>query len=401
MAAQDLPRAPKPVIDESGLSLPTFEDVWNWAKSVYYGIYGTDIYIESDSQDGQLIGIFSEAMHDAYSELASAYESFSPATAQGVGLARMVKINGLRKKSASLSSVDLRIVGWAGTVITNGSAQDIAGQRWMLPPEVVIPPEAEIIVTAVADRPGDITAAANTVTRINSPTRGWQTVNNPEAATVGSPVETDPMLRVRQAISTALPAKSAFESLVGAVAAIEGTNRYRGYENKTTGDDERGIPKNAVALVVEGGDVAEIARVIYKKATPGTITYGTSSEPYIDEAGVSHSIYFSRPRQVPVQVVVRVKPLVHFTQSIDLAIRSAVSNWINSRPIGESIYVEEIGTPARLISAKYPEGHPTFRIRPPVQVCRLGGTPAEIDTAIAYDERATCTVDDVLLQIVS
>jgi uncharacterized phage protein gp47/JayE len=401
MVTPSVPAAPRPVIDENGLSLPTFEDVWTWMKSVYRSIYGDDIYIESDSQDGQLIGILSEALHDAYSEIGSAYEAFSPTTAQGVGLSRMVKINGLRRKSASLSSVDLRIVGWAGTVIRNGSAQDTTGQRWLLPAEVIIPAAAEIIVTAVADRLGDVFAAAHTITRINTPQRGWQSVDNPAASTIGAPVETDPQLRVRQSISTSLPAKSAFESLVGAVAEIAGTNRYRGYENETTGPDERGIPQNSVAIVVEGGDVSEIARVIYKKKTPGVITYGTTSEPYVDGAGIAHSIRFSRPVQVPVQVTIPIKPLARYTEAKDLAIRSAVSNWINARPIGETLFVEEIPTPARLITEQFPDGDPTFKIRPPVKIGPLGGTLAEVDLVVSYDGRVTCSVGDVVLQVVS
>lgn len=401
MATQDIPAAPRPVIDENGLSLPTFEDVWNWLRAVYRAIYGDDIYIENDSQDGQLIGILSEAFHDAYSEIGASYESYSPATAQGVGLSRMVKINGLQRKVSSLSTVDLRIVGWAGTVIRNGAAQDTAGQRWLLPATVTIPPAAEIIVTATADRLGDVFAPANTVNRISTTVRGWQSVNNAEASTVGNPVETDSMLRVRQSISTSLPAKSAFESLVGAVAAIEGTNRYRGYENETTGPDDRDIPQNSVAIVVEGGDVSEIARVIYKKKTPGVITYGTTSEPYVDEAGIAHNIRFSRPVQVPVQVVIPVKPLARYTETKDLAIRSSVSNWVSSRPIGDALFVEEIAMPARLISEQFPDGDPTFKIRPPIKIARLGDVPAEVDLVVDFDERVTCAVDDVILQVVS
>jgi uncharacterized phage protein gp47/JayE len=398
MPLENIPPFPVPVINESGLTLPLFTDIHEWTRTVFREIYGQDIYIENDSQDGQLIGILSKAFHDLNSVTEATYNAYSPSSAQGNGLSRVVKINGLRRKIPTRSSVDLRIIGWPGTEITNGAVSDAGGNRWILPTSVIIPPEAEIIVTATAQSAGEVFAGPNTITVIDTATRGWQSVTNPEASTSGMPVETDPMLRVRQSLSTALPSLSHFESLVGAVAAIEGTNRYRGYENESTGVDDRGIPQNAVALVVEGGDEAEIASTIYRKKAPGTITWGTTSHTYIDLAGIPHKIYFSRPRQAPVAISIPIKPMAKFTATKDLALRTAVANWVNSHMIGEHIYVEEIATPARLITPTYPNGDPTFKILPEVKVARGGDAPVSADLMIDFDERVTCTAGDVILE---
>lgn len=398
MSIDNIPPPPKPIIDENGLTLPMFVEIHEWLQNVFREIYGQDIYIESDSQDGQLIGTVSKALHDAYSEIGSAYEAFSPSTAQGVGLSRVVKINGIRRKIPTKSSVDLRIVGWAGTVINNGVVDDLLGNLWDLPPQVLIPPESECIVTALAREWGEVTATPHIIKHIQNAPKGWQTVDNPEAATVGMPLEDDGMLRVRQSISTALPSRSMFESLVGAVASIEGTNRYRGYDNSTTGLDEHGLPANSISIVVEGGNVDEIARVIYDKKAPGTATFGTTFATVIDEAGIPHKIQFSRPRQVPVQIVIPIIPLARYTASKDLAIRTNVSNWVNAHKIGDLLSVEEVGTPARLITNLSPMGDPTFRIGPPIRAARLGELVEEVDVLIDYDERLTCSVNDVLLE---
>jgi hypothetical protein len=63
------------------------------------------------------------------------------------------------------------------------------------------------------------------------------------------------------------------------------------------------------------------------------------------------------------------------------------------------VAVEEIATSARLITPAYPEGDPTFRIKPPVKCALLGHAPIEEDVEIAFDERATCTADDVRIDI--
>jgi len=57
--------------------------------------------------------------------------------------------------------------------------------------------------------------------------------------------------------------------------------------------------------------------------------------------------------------------------------------------------------PARLISEQFPDGDPTFKIRPPIKIARLGDVPAEVDLVVDFDERVTCAVDDVILQVVS
>lgn len=400
MPIENIPLCPTVTIDESGITAPLFVDKHAWLRTVFQEIYGTDIYIENDSQDGQLIGIIAKAMFDADSAVVAAYNAFSPSTAQGAGLTRVTKINGIRRKVATRSSVDLRIIGLAGTVITKGYAIDLLSQRWLLPDEVVIPESSEIIVTALAVEPGALFAPPNTVNRIGTITRGWQSVDNPEASTIGNPVETDEMLRVRQSISTSIPSKSTFESLVGAVASIEGTNRYRGYENDTTGPDEYGLPANSISIVVEGGDTQEIATIIYKKKAPGTITNGTTFENYIDEAGIAHRVYFSRPVQVPIQVVVPIKPRAKYTVNKDLAIRSAVSNWVNNNPIGELVSVEEIGGIARLSTPQYPEGDPTFYVKPPILIGLQTEVAEEEDLIMAFDQRSTCTAQDVIIQIV-
>ena len=147
-------------IDETGLHLPDYPTVLEDVKARFRGIYGDDLYLEPDSQDGQLCAVFALALHDAYTLAGSVYNAYSPATAQGTGLSRMVKINGLRRKPSGRSTVDLRLVGQAGTVIRGGMAGDAAGKRWLLPDEVAIPQSGEITVTATAEESGDIRAAA-------------------------------------------------------------------------------------------------------------------------------------------------------------------------------------------------------------------------------------------------
>ncbi len=120
-------------IDDTGYHFSDYPAFLSWLQDKYRGVYGADVYLEADSQDGQFLAILAKAFYDTAAVGASVYNSFSPVTAQGVGLARLVKINGLTKQVPSFSTVILTIVGTAATVITDGVAKDTLGQKWLLP----------------------------------------------------------------------------------------------------------------------------------------------------------------------------------------------------------------------------------------------------------------------------
>src|SRR4051812_20061970 len=115
---------PQVIIDEKGILTPSYEDWLAFLLDTYCSIYGTDIYVEPDSQDGQLLAIFAQFMFDMGNASVAVYNAFSPTTAQGAGLSSVVKVNGLTRRVASISTVDVTLVGQPGRTITNGLITD-------------------------------------------------------------------------------------------------------------------------------------------------------------------------------------------------------------------------------------------------------------------------------------
>ncbi|MDQ0507427.1 baseplate J/gp47 family protein [Xanthobacter agilis] len=382
-------------IDSTGITAPTLTEIRAWLVEQYRSIYGSDIYLGSDSQDGQWIGILATALHDANAMCVSAYEAFSPATAQGEGLARMVKINGITKQSASKSSVDLLLGGTVGTIISNGYATDDAGTKWMLPTTVTIPSSAQITVTATASEAGAISAAAKTITTIGTPTRGWQTVTNPTAADKGDAVETDAALRRRQATSTEIPSKTVFRGLIGAIADLDGVSRYGGIENDGDGEDTNGIPGHSIAVVVEGGVSQDVADTIYAKKGPGCGTYGTTAMTVTDIYGVPHRVEFSRPSYVTVKVSLHIIALSGYSSAIAGKIRSAIVSYITGLDFGAEVYIARLYVPANLSNTSNGE---TFEITS-LRISRAGGTLGTDSLSMAFDEAPTCTTSDIAITV--
>ncbi|MFJ6322251.1 MULTISPECIES: baseplate J/gp47 family protein [unclassified Rhizobium] len=387
---------PVATVDATGIHLPSYNDVLTYLETAYKNIYGQDIYIDPDSQDGELLAIFALAISDANSMAAAVYNAFSPATAQGAGLASVVKINGISKNIASYSTVDLALIGQAGTTITNGVTSDEEGNQWNLPSSVTIPPGGAITVTATAAAVGAFAAGIGTVTTIATPTRGWQSVSNPSAATPGAPVESDAALRKRQTTSTALPSNTILEGIVGAIAALQGVTRYAAYENDTDSTDANGIPSHSIALIIEGGDAQTIANTIAKKKTPGAGTFGSVSETVIDAYGVPHIIKLSRPTSVEITVAITLKALPGYTSSVQTSISQAAVNYINSTAIGGA----PSGTvewDSAIAAAKSVPGAATFRITSLTLSRASGaGTP---DVPIAFNEAGTASLADVTFTV--
>ncbi|MBL0320447.1 MAG: baseplate J/gp47 family protein [Alphaproteobacteria bacterium] len=372
--------------DATGLHTPDYPSVLAYYIAATQAIFGADIYLGSDSQDGQYISIFALAAFDCCQISQSVYNSFSPLTAVGKALSTQVKINGIARDIATYSSVDLYLVGQIGTEITNGIAIDTLGQQWLLPASVVIPLSGDITVTATAQNAGNISAAANTVNTIFTPTLGWQTVNNPADSTPGAPVESDAALRIRQTLSVAQPALTVFESTVGFVAAVPGVTRFQGYENDTNVTDSNGIPPHTISIVAEGGDDVAIAQAIWDKKTPGTGTYGTTSEIIYDIYGIPDTIRFYRPTIATIGVNITIQALAGFASSTTTLIAQSVADYINSLSIGEDVYISRVYTPANLSGT--PQGN-TYDITV-LELNYNGGPFSASNVDLNFIEAATC-----------
>ncbi|SAK20079.1 putative bacteriophage protein [Burkholderia multivorans] len=385
-----------PTIDANGITAPTYAEVLAYLQDQYRSIYGADTYLEPDSQDGQILGVFAKAISDVNSVAIAIYRSFSPATAQGDALSSNVKINGIVRKVASYSSADLVLVGQAGATITNGAAKDTNGMQWLLPATVTIPPSGTITVTATCATIGDVSARAGTINQIATPALGWQSVTNPADAAEGAPVESDAVLRQRQTVSTALPSLTVLDGIIGAVANVSGVTRYVAYENDTSATDANGIPSHSISLVVEGGDATAIANAIAAKKTPGSGTYGTTAVIVTDIYGRPITIRFFRPVAAPIAATVTIKALTGYTSQTGQQIQQAVSDYINGVQIGGGLS-GSVEWGDALTAANSVGGGVTFKLSGLTLTGPRGaGSP---DVALLFNEAASCTPANVTLVV--
>jgi uncharacterized phage protein gp47/JayE len=380
-------------IDATGISAPSYNDIFTSLQNSYWSIYGSDAVLTPDSQDGQLLATFAQAISDCNQATINVYNSFSPAKAQGAALSSNVKINGLNRQVSSNSTVDVLIVGQANSPIASGIVEDPAGNSWNLPAIVSIPGSGQIIVTATCQTAGAISLASGVALKISTPTLGWQSATTSDSAAEGAPVEADARLRIRQASSTALPSLTILEGVLGGVASIPGVTRYAAYENDTDTTDANGLPSHSMSIVVEGGDATAIATVIATKKAPGTGTYGTTTETVIDTYQVIHNINFFRPTDVPITVQINLRKLSGYTTAIGAEIQSAVAAAINSLSIGGDVLVNKLYSFANLPGTA--DGA-TFDISS-ILIARDLNAPAASNVVIAFNEVAVGLVGNITI----
>jgi uncharacterized phage protein gp47/JayE len=382
-------------ISETGISAPIYADILASMQASFQNIYGADVYLQPDSQDGQWLAVLAYYYNQCNSMVIAAYNSFSPATAVGAALSSNVKINGLERDTSSNSTVVITVGGTAGAPLTNAALSDPNNNVWLLPASVNIPDSGSIEVTATAQLPGAITLASGVVMTILTPTRGWQTAATAAVAEPGAPVETDAQLRARQAISTSQPAQSTLAAIIGAVGAVAGVSAVQGYENVTGGVDGNGAPASAVYIVATGGAVQDIVNAIGAR-TLGQPTYGTTNGVYTDPNGATKTVNYFETTQERIVVNLTIQAKAGYLASTGAAIIAALQAAVAALGIGQN--VEFFGDLAAAAVLSDPALAATYNITA-LTAGIYGSAAAAADVSIPFNGQPGLAATDVNLTV--
>lgn len=386
----------KPYIDGDGFHMPTYVSIRQQLMADAKSIFGQDIYLEDDSQDYQWIAIVSEKIYDAFQIAEQVYNNRAPNTAIGTGLDSIIKINGIKRKSETYSTCKVSIIGQEGTEIINGIAVDKGNIKWNLPPNIVIPIGNEMDIIATCSVPGPIIANPGDINEIYNPTYGWDGVYNKVSAKLGSHVEDDSKLRVRQSQSTAQASLTMLEGTIGSVAQIHGVTRSRVYENDTNEVDELGLPPHSITVVAEGGDSAEIAQAIWHHKGPGCYTNGDVIRKITDEKGQVTPIRFFRPEYVDIELEINIKALDGYTTETTERIKRNIQTYLNSMKIGVGLSVSSLWGVA--LQAMPDISNPMFSILS-LTAARSGEVHDKEDISLAFNEVCRENINNIVTNV--
>ena len=172
-------------------------------------------------------------------------------------------------------------------------------------------PNVDIAVTAVTA--GAFPAPAGSITVIDTPVGGWNSVNNASDAVIGRNRETDAELRVRRAQSLAFPGSATVNGILSALLQTVDVREARVFQNITDVVDGFGRPPHSIEAVVLGGADQDIFQTVFDNVAAGIQTFGGVPGIVVDEQGFSQAVNFSRPTEIDIFIEIDVTSTPEFT----------------------------------------------------------------------------------------
>ena len=385
-----------PYIDASGIHVPTYQDILDYYITQAKLIFGTDIYLGEDSQDYQMISIIARAAAASLQAAVDSYNARNPDNTFDDVLDGLIVINGIQRKPSTYSTVTVQLTGTPYTLIRGGVVQSVSGDKWNLPPEVVLDAAGQATVTATAQEIGEVVALSNEITKIITPTYGWTSVNNPDAADVGQPVETNAALKARRRVAVATPSVTPLESLAAGINNILGVTDFQVYENDTKETNAQGMPGNSITAVVKGGTNEDIAKTIATRKNMGVLSYGDVTVQVTNEYGAVQNINFFRPDTTPIYITVHITPRAGYTSEVATQIKQALINFIGTLQIGDNLYNSQLWEAVLSVS---PDIKPYFSIDP-IQGIIVGTTQGSQelqDLEATFKQEFTVTANNITI----
>jgi len=310
------------LIDAAGLQTKTTAELTAELVAALQAIYGADINTDSDTPDGQLIGIFVQAAIDNLDLAAQIFNSFNPDLAIGTTLDQRAALNGIQRlggtftltnitvvtdRALNLAGLDAEISNPEGTGYT---VQDASGTKFILAVSQTIAAAGTYVFQFRAQNNGAVLTVPNTITIPVTIVLGVVSVNNPSPLTsLGINQETDAQLRIRRQKSVALSASGYLEGLLAALLNINSVTAAFVYENVTGAPDGDGVPEHSIWVIVNGGSDAEIAAVIYAKRNAGCGMKGSEVVNVLQVDGTYFTIKFDRVVAQNLYIQVTMTPL--------------------------------------------------------------------------------------------
>lgn len=297
-------------------------------------ILGSGATLLPDSPEGQMITLWATSMAEMWEELHNSYSAFNPLAVSNQDQDDLYLLNGLIRKPPAPSEVTLSITGTDTTVIPADSeiSHDTSGAIFVTQDAVIIGDgfatgTAQVLAKAKVN--GETVALAGSLTVIETPVSGWDTITNAADAVLGRLVETNAEFSSRREVSLALAGKSILDSMVSAVQTLSGVSEVKGHENATDAVDGLGLPEHSTELVVLGGDDNQISQAIWSKKAPGIESFGNTTGVAIDIFEGEHDIDFERPTTIDIWIRSNITFIGDIPSNADEEITQNILDYVN------------------------------------------------------------------------
>jgi uncharacterized phage protein gp47/JayE len=319
-------------VTDGGFVRKTLDEIKTDTEQRQREVFGDTWDVEPTAPDGVMNGIDASQKDELWQGLEGAHASVDPDKATGGSLDIIGALRGIPRLKATRSIVP-------GTA-NIGAGISVSAQALIV--SVASNPAArfrnryaftnpggsadDIDVTWEAVDTGPTVANNGTLTVIDSPLAGVNSVVNGEDAIIGRHVEQDDAYRLRQEDEAGNAAGAVLAAIKTKLLNIDGVLQAIVYNNRTDATVD-GIPRNSVECVVMGGDDDEVAQVVFDSVAAGIGFHGTETLTAIDPEGIVQPVKFTRPTELLMYLRIDVTDVIGYGG--DAAVKQAVALYGN------------------------------------------------------------------------
>jgi len=352
-------------ITDNGFVIETLDEIRTDMANRLNNRWGTNISFDNESAAGHLVGIVAERFAKLQELAEAIFRSFSRDTAVAEGLVNMNTLTGTLPKAAFASSVILTLTGVPATsVLASKQAETADGvifQTQVNATIATVPARTTstvyplgafrtnagniyvvtvagttgvgsgpsstagaisdggvtwrfvgagtgmVNVKSIATETGPLRALSGSVNLIKTPVSGWNGVLNLLDADEGADKESDESYRLRGLTEVFAAGSHTADAIRADILRLTGVLSVRVLQNQTDLTDADGMPPHTVEALVRGGDDTEIATYLLETGIgAGYASFGNTPVVLLDDLGVSYTIKFSRPVQLPIYTTLNV-----------------------------------------------------------------------------------------------
>lgn len=321
--------------------VPTRLAQWlEYLKQDLVAAYGKPIELDpKKSVLGRIHNVIAARLDELAEATGDLDKCFNEAEAQGIYLENLARLNGVYRREATYSTLQVDLGGTAGTVIPQYSQvrNTVTGRIWETVSKVTLPGQVYVRPYGVK---GPISENTADITEIVQPLNGWDTVSGvANSLTVGTSQETHAELRARRRVS--LHTGSAGAATIRAKLTNLGL-QAKVVENKEADpvviDDMEIGPYGTLPVVYPDpattvGLPEKVATVLWRHLGSGSPIYGDESASVVDAAGDTQTVKWTVAPEKVIHVDVPISPAGVATQQ---QVTQIVLSYFATLQVGEN-----------------------------------------------------------------
>ena len=340
---------------DNGLKISDTSSILEQVQNVFLQAF-PNLNIEPSTPQGQIITFITELFTKAQTDVLE-FANVILNGGTGIWLDAYCKTYyGIIRKTASKGSVTALISGTIGTIIPAGFTAKSGDYEFETIAEYIIVSGGNVYAELFAKDDGDFSVNIDTLTTIITPVTGVERITNPYESVAGSDIETDNELRLRAANSLTYRATSIFDGMLAQILQLTGVSKIAGKENNTKNSvSYKGImlEPNSIAVVVKGGDLQAIGKVMLENKTVGADVMGDIDINVYEEISKQTStMRIYRPTQVALKAELQVAINNLTTQDYAEQLKNQIINIIDSYNINDEIIPFQVASSLSLMNVK-------------------------------------------------